>query len=454
MLVTCFNQPLAVHIAGQLSDSDRIEALHFHGLCTRWAKQAGLDFERRADESDEDYYDHRAPNVLTEAADALDRTIDAVIVDEAQDFLSEWIDALELLLEDGDGVVFLFADENQAIYRRCFVGPPDFVRYRLTSNLRNTGSIHELLIRHFGERSKGKGPAGVRVSCRTWSTDRELRHEVSSLLTLLRENGVPGEAITVLTGHSTTSIRLTAEEGRIGAFRLCSKPSRPSDIHFASVHRFKGLESPVVILCEMEELRAETARGMWYTGSRARSALVLVVRDEDGSLADRSIDEVLELVIQPADERLSRTRSGDREVSADQLREPSRPLTSLWPRQMSSTLGSAVPSRTMAAEGRSPSGSAASVATRVRLLEHGYHAPVGTGETSGPTTRRAITDETAQPADLRYATDKELRCALADVRWLAGAMIGAGPSRPVISATYDRAASPRQQTVMRSSSWS
>ena len=34
--------------------------------------------------------------------------------------------------------------------------------------------------------------------------------------------------------------------------------------------------------------------------------------------------------------------------------------------------------------------------------------------------RTAITDETAQPADLRYATDKELRCALADVRWLQG----------------------------------
>ena len=303
MLVTCFNQPLAVHIAGQLSDNDRIEALHFHGLCTRWAKQAGLDFERRAQESDEYYYDHRAPNVLTEAADALGRTVDAAIVDEAQDFLSEWIDALELLLVNGDGVMFLFADGNQAIYLRGFVGPPDFLRYRLTSNLRNTGSIHELLVNHFGEQSKSKGPAGVRVSCRTWSTDRELRHEVSSLLTLLRENGVPGEAITILTGHGTASSRLTAEEGRIGAFRLCSKPSRPSDIHFASVHRSKGLESPVVSLCEMEELRAETARGMWYTGlSRARSALVLVVRDEHGSLTDRSIDEVLDLVFQGADE--------------------------------------------------------------------------------------------------------------------------------------------------------
>ena len=51
-------------------------------------------------------------------------------------------------------------------------------------------------------------------------------------------------------------------------------------------------------LCETEELRAESARSVWYTElSRARSALVLVVRDREGSLADRSIGEVLDAVI-------------------------------------------------------------------------------------------------------------------------------------------------------------
>ncbi len=65
-------QPAArLHIAGQLSGTERIEALHFHGLCTRWAKEAGLDSERRPEESDENYYDVRAPNLLTEAPDAL-----------------------------------------------------------------------------------------------------------------------------------------------------------------------------------------------------------------------------------------------------------------------------------------------------------------------------------------------------------------------------------------------
>jgi superfamily II DNA or RNA helicase len=84
VLVTCFNQPLGVHLAGRLVRFDRVEALHFHGVCTRWAKDAGIDYERRSDASDEEYCEVRAPNVLTGASDVLKRVVDAVIVDESQ----------------------------------------------------------------------------------------------------------------------------------------------------------------------------------------------------------------------------------------------------------------------------------------------------------------------------------------------------------------------------------
>jgi hypothetical protein len=293
VLVTCFNQPLGVHLAGQLRAIERVEALHFHGICTRWARDAGLDPERRPDESTEHYYDQRAPELLTQAADMLGRQVDAVLVDETQDFLPDWLTALELLLDDREGIMFLFADENQAIYDRGFVRPANFLRYRLTANLRNSASIHRLLVEHFDERSIAKGPDGVDVTVRTWSGERELRHELSSVLTRLTRHGVPGEAITVLTGRSTANSRF-GHDDTVGSFRLCSNPKRPNEIRFASVHRFKGLESTVVILCEMEELNRTAARGLWYTGlSRARSALILVVHDPDGSVTGLPADDVI-----------------------------------------------------------------------------------------------------------------------------------------------------------------
>ena len=293
VLVTCFNQPLGVHLARQLRGIERLEALHFHGICTRWAAEARIDHERRSNESAEYYYDQRAPELLTQAADVLQRRVDAVLVDEAQDFLPDWLDALELLLDDRNGIMFLFADENQAIYHRGFARPANFLRYRLTANLRNSASIHRLLVEQFDERSVARGPAGVEVTARTWSGERELRHELSSLLTRLTQHGVPSEAITVLIGRSTANSRFGRDDA-VGSFRLCSNPKRPNEIRFASVHRFKGLESTVVILCEMEELNRSAARSLWYTGlSRARSALILLVHDPDGSLTGLPAGDVI-----------------------------------------------------------------------------------------------------------------------------------------------------------------
>jgi superfamily I DNA/RNA helicase len=301
VLVTCFNQPLGVHLAGQLSAVERVEALHFHGICTRWAAEARIDHERRPDESAEHYYEQRAPELLTQAADVLQRRVDAVLVDEAQDFLPDWITALELLLDDRDGIMFLFADENQAIYHRGFARPANFLRYRLTANLRNSASIHRLLVAHFGERSIAKAPAGVEVTVKTWSGERELRHDLSSLLTRLTQHGVPREAITVLTGRSTANSRFDRDL-TVGSFRLCSNPKRPNEIRFASVHRFKGLESTVVILCEMEKVNRSAARGLWYTGlSRARSALILLVHDPDGSLTGLPADDAIGRVLPGGD---------------------------------------------------------------------------------------------------------------------------------------------------------
>ena len=180
---------------------------------------------------------------------------------------------------------------------RGFARPANFLRYRLTANLRNSASIHRLLVGHFGEQSVAKGPAGVEVTVRTWSGERELRHELSSLLTQLSRHGVPGDAITVLTGRSTANSRFGRDD-KVGSFRLCSNPKRPNEIRLASVHRYKGLESTVVILCEMEEVHEAARPSLWYTGlSRARSALILLVHDPGGSLTGLGVDDVLGAVL-------------------------------------------------------------------------------------------------------------------------------------------------------------
>ncbi|HSD78353.1 MAG TPA: ATP-binding domain-containing protein [Solirubrobacteraceae bacterium] len=238
--------------------------------------------------------------LLLDAAAGLGREFDAILVDEAQDFRADWITTLQLLLHDeDDGVLFLFADENQAIYHTDFAIPPGFLRYRLTGNLRNTAAIHGLLARHFAERSNAKGPPGIDVTIRCYRDDRQLPHELSSLLTALTDHGIKPAQITVLTGHSTdTSALARYQHEPLGSFRLCRSPSRHNDVRFESVHRFKGLEAPVVILCEMQHLHHTARKRVWYTGiSRANSGLVLLLADSDGTLHGCDADTALAAVL-------------------------------------------------------------------------------------------------------------------------------------------------------------
>lgn len=302
VLVTCFNNPLAGHIREALRGLDGVEVRSFHGLCRAWGGEAGLDVHQRDDEPDAAFYDERCPALLGQAADQLDRRVEAVIVDEAQDFLPDWLDTLELLLAEDSAaaIVFLFADENQAIYRRQFAVPAGFMTYRLSANLRNTTAIHGLLTRHFDERSRARGPDGIPVQVRPWRSEHELGDEVSRALSAMADHGVAAGAITVLTGRSLA--RSCLGERSLGRFRLCEKPQRPNDVRIASVHRFKGLESPVVVLCEMEDVHAPARRSVWYTAlSRARVGLFVLVRAGNGEEAGcEKVDEVLAAVLAPA----------------------------------------------------------------------------------------------------------------------------------------------------------
>ena len=63
---------------------------------------------------------------------------------------------------------------------------------------------------------------------------------------------------------------------------------RGGQIHFSSIRAFKGLESPVVVLCELEDLDEATRNQQLYVGmSRARNHCLIVAP----SLSDEPADK-------------------------------------------------------------------------------------------------------------------------------------------------------------------
>jgi hypothetical protein len=78
------------------------------------ARKAGLLSTPDRVERSRDYYDQALPSLLVEGADRLNWRVDAIIVDEGQDFDEVWDLSLHYLLHDPEeGIMYVFFDDNQ-----------------------------------------------------------------------------------------------------------------------------------------------------------------------------------------------------------------------------------------------------------------------------------------------------------------------------------------------------
>jgi hypothetical protein len=283
-LLTCFNKGLAEylrssteHVAGSLTVAS------FHALCVSLAKEAGLAVPSFEPEGERDFYEQVLPGLLEEASRALGPRFDAIVVDEAQDFREWWWPALLSLHEDPDaGTLYVFADDHQNLYAggALPVKPEDVVP-PLPSNLRNTKQIHEFVTVHFDAdaRPDGKGPEGRPVEVLDYRDADDLAHLLEVVLTNLTEQEqVPLEDIVVLTPAGPNKSVLW-QRREIGRFRL-SDTVEAGTVLWSSVHAFKGLERPVVILAELGERHDKDLEQYVYVGgSRARHHLIVLARE-------------------------------------------------------------------------------------------------------------------------------------------------------------------------------
>jgi superfamily I DNA/RNA helicase len=286
-LLTCYNKALGSHLA-QVTDALKMEQLQvctFHQLCYYMAKEAKIDLPMPVRTNAQRIFDEDYPDALSKAVAARpDLKFDAIIVDEGQDFQDTWWLALEDCLREGrESIFYVFYDDNQRVYSDRGAIPSELPRYPLEENVRNTRNIHRALAAYYqGEfASLPRGPVGRSVEIYPYSTPLELKKMLSSLLhKLLVSEQLDAKDLVVLTPKGLNRSQLQGLE-LSGKYRFVEQyTGRPGDILYSTIHSFKGLERPVVIVVELDEdlLASAAARdALCYVAfSRPRNYLVLL----------------------------------------------------------------------------------------------------------------------------------------------------------------------------------
>lgn len=289
-LLTCYNRPLADHLADLCAGVPNLEVMTFHQLCHRHAdrahRQSGRDLvvEAKATYPGKDLFDVQLPNALAYSLEVLSDRFDAIVCDEGQDFREEFWLPLELLLSDYErSPLYVFYDDNQNIYSRATTFPIRDPPFTLTTNCRNTAPIHRAAYAHYrGVPVQPPDIDGDDVQFDEASTREAQLTKISArVVDFVARQGVAAGDIVVLIADAAHKVDYYAmlkrqplprpttwiEEGARGR----------NTVLIDTVQRFKGLEAPIVILWGLDAINLQRSEELLYVAmSRAKSLLVVV----------------------------------------------------------------------------------------------------------------------------------------------------------------------------------
>jgi hypothetical protein len=285
----CFNLPLAkqLHIAASSMEglTGSIWAGAYHELCQAWAAKAALPFEIPAESNPaamSKFWDEESSLILADAVGKLSDRFDVLIVDEAQDMHELWWQVLLDLLADSkrDGLVLLY-DPEQNIYGRDGSLPLEKPVFPLRLNCRSTHPIGQYTSRLAGVpcRTPIFVGGGEEPRVTEYRNPEEQYEKISNRLKDLLAAGVqPGQI--VLLGPRRIERSFLGQRCEIGGLPIVLFDEHTEAVgdalRYSTLHRFKGLEADVVLLCDVDgNPHACTRRHVYVAASRAKHRLYI-----------------------------------------------------------------------------------------------------------------------------------------------------------------------------------
>ena len=294
VLVVCFNRLLGHWLGEQAAEwAPFVTARTLH---SQMLSVAGIPVPAHPGH---DFWDTVLPRHATERlllAEGSVSQFDEILIDEAQDILRDhYLDFLDLSLEGGLGAGrwMLFGDfEKQAIYAPVNLSLADFLArrggpapvYSLRANCRNTPRVAELvhLLAGLAPRySKVLRPDdGVEPEIVPYKDRDQEAVVLVQALERLYADGYGGQDIVILSPHATGACAAA-----IGAApwkeRMVPLDRRSGGhIGYGTIHAFKGMEAPAVVITGIEQIAGPEALALFYVAvTRALHRLVILIHE-------------------------------------------------------------------------------------------------------------------------------------------------------------------------------
>ncbi len=288
----CFNRFLGKRLAKDLVEFKELSVSTLHHEMLRLAKidripeGAGPEFWKKE-------LPERAMEALIDGGGS--RLSDFLIVDEIQDIATDsYLDVLDLMVAGGlkEGRLLLYGDfDRQAIFDdetgidRLRERSPYLSTHKLMQNCRNLPRIgyQVNLLSHLqpGYHQFRRQDDGVDPVFHKYKAGQDQSMLLATAIRRLKGDGFELNEIVVLSPLRDASTATTTGDPWL---RQILKPAdglaaRPGQVHYSTIHAYKGLDSPAIVVTDLDEtVTADNFDSLLYVGlTRATDRLIALI---------------------------------------------------------------------------------------------------------------------------------------------------------------------------------
>lgn len=311
-LLLCFNRMLGKWMTAHTEDTEFLKAGSFWSVMSQLVYRS--EFRKEFEEKSKGLDDRQVFELLGEytrlALLEFSLKFDVIVVDEAQDlarepFISLLDDLLEKGLAQGSWAMFgdfsqqvLFGDEGGIDCIRAVCS--NFTYSKLRRNCRNTKQIAATAL-DFAELPatlyKGELLEGPEVDVRYYKSMADQVQEVERIVEKLFKNGVLASDLIILSPNKLQNSCLADVMALAGCHIVditnADDPLKSGQfIRFSTVAAYKGLESSVAIIIDVQQVAQENPDALLYVAlTRPRSCLIVLCHERSRDVINKRITQ-------------------------------------------------------------------------------------------------------------------------------------------------------------------